>query len=413
MASGTGSLAWLLLLSASMLVGSFLAGNLPLAMSLSEERLRLVSTFGSGLLHRRWRRHGHSHDGRSFDDHSLANALIPRRPSPSTPPSGSSLPSKRAYFTEPSAGSQQSAERHASTLLQWHGAEPHNVQVSSGGGGAQADHSHDHSHSHLEDVTMPSSNGVPKATTHGTDAGNLGAIDNNSKSQQHRPEGAQELESALPSPGHSHSHESAYEPHKYIGPSLIAGFAFMFLVDQISTHSHPQSTSRIAVSELRDSHSHSHYSKKKTLSASVGLIVHAAADGIALGAASVSSTDNLGFIVFLAIMLHKAPSAFGFCTFLMQEGYTRRAIRQHLFVFSAAAPVAAIMTYLSLVQSEAANPQGNQHWTGVLLLFSAGTFLYRGRGGGHGEKSLSRAQIACLLAGFATPMILSIEVSQA
>ena len=44
---------------------------------------------------------------------------------------------------------------------------------------------------------------------------------------------------------------------------------------------------------------------KATWTATLGLVVHAAADGIALGAASATSRFNIELIVFMAIMLHK------------------------------------------------------------------------------------------------------------
>ena len=44
---------------------------------------------------------------------------------------------------------------------------------------------------------------------------------------------------------------------------------------------------------------------KSTWTATLGLVVHAAADGIALGAASATSRFNVELIVFMAIMLHK------------------------------------------------------------------------------------------------------------
>lgn len=47
------------------------------------------------------------------------------------------------------------------------------------------------------------------------------------------------------------------------------------------------------------------------------------ADGIALGAAATTSHTDVEFIVFLAIMLHKAPAAFGLVTFLLHAGLER------------------------------------------------------------------------------------------
>jgi zinc transporter 9 len=38
-----------------------------------------------------------------------------------------------------------------------------------------------------------------------------------------------------------------------------------------------------------------------------------------MGAAAVSSKPEVEMIVFLAIMLHKAPAAFGLTTFLLEQ----------------------------------------------------------------------------------------------
>jgi len=55
----------------------------------------------------------------------------------------------------------------------------------------------------------------------------------------------------------------------------------------------------------------------------LGLVVHAAADGIALGAAAMGDNHQLEMVVFMAIMLHKAPGSFGLATYLLHEGLTR------------------------------------------------------------------------------------------
>lgn len=44
---------------------------------------------------------------------------------------------------------------------------------------------------------------------------------------------------------------------------------------------------------------------EKAWPATIGLVIHSAADGIALGAASASSKASLELLVFIAIMLHK------------------------------------------------------------------------------------------------------------
>ena len=44
----------------------------------------------------------------------------------------------------------------------------------------------------------------------------------------------------------------------------------------------------------------------------------------------------------------QAPAAFGLVSFLLHDGLDRGRIRKHLFAFSAAAPIGAILTFLIL-----------------------------------------------------------------
>ncbi|KAG5857877.1 hypothetical protein ANANG_G00024050 [Anguilla anguilla] len=131
-------------------------------------------------------------------------------------------------------------------------------------------------------------------------------------------------ESVVAGGDHAHSHEQL---HAYIGVSLVLGFVFMLLVDQIGS-SHVHST--------EDPESGRAGTSKITTT--LGLVVHAAADGVALGAAASTSQTSVQLIVFVAIMLHKAPAAFGLVSFLMHAGLERNRIRKHLLVFALAAP---------------------------------------------------------------------------
>ncbi|XP_004837379.1 zinc transporter ZIP9 isoform X3 [Heterocephalus glaber] len=135
---------------------------------------------------------------------------------------------------------------------------------------------------------------------------------------------------------HEHSHDHT-QLHAYIGVSLVLGFVFMLLVDQIgSSHMHSTDDPETA----RPSSS--------KITTTLGLVVHAAADGVALGAAASTSQTSVQLIVFVAIMLHKAPAAFGLVSFLMHAGLERNRIRKHLLVFALAAPVMSMVTYLGL-----------------------------------------------------------------
>ncbi|PIK53089.1 putative zinc transporter ZIP9-A [Apostichopus japonicus] len=165
-----------------------------------------------------------------------------------------------------------------------------------------------------------------------------------------------------------HHHSSVEEAHHLIGVALVLGFVFMLLVDQCSgggSHSHGTTT---------DNESQQRTSSNK-ITATIGLVVHAAADGIAMGAAASGSRADVQFIVFAAIMLHKAPAAFGLVTFLMHENYQRHKIRKHLLAFSVSAPIATVVTYFGLSHASK-QALSSINATGISMLFSAGTFLY-------------------------------------
>lgn len=116
----------------------------------------------------------------------------------------------------------------------------------------------------------------------------------------------------------------------------------------------------------------------KSFATTVGLVIHAAADGIALAASTFITQTSIGFIVFLALMVHKAPAAFGLTSVLLKQGLTKRQAKAHLIVFSLAAPVGAIITWflVSLISGGKLDSEENtKFWTGLLLIFSGGTFL--------------------------------------
>ncbi|KAK6039875.1 hypothetical protein COOONC_22620 [Cooperia oncophora] len=75
-------------------------------------------------------------------------------------------------------------------------------------------------------------------------------------------------------------------------------------------------------------------------------------------------------------MLHKAPAAFGLVSFLLMEGIDVRSARKHLLVFSFAAPFAAVVTFAVIESLGRDSLWSSESSTGVLMLFSAGTFLF-------------------------------------
>ncbi|GLB38237.1 putative ZIP Zinc transporter [Lyophyllum shimeji] len=108
-----------------------------------------------------------------------------------------------------------------------------------------------------------------------------------------------------------------------------------------------------------------------------GLAVHGLADGLALGASSLAQTgsggtSSLPLIVFLALIIHKAPTSLALTTSLLATSLPRAKCKKYLAVFASSTPIGAIASYLLF--SFLGNGDGG--WTGVALLFSGGTFLY-------------------------------------
>lgn len=195
-------------------------------------------------------------------------------------------------------------------------------------------------------------------------------------------------------------HHEEGAPTSYIGFSLITGFILMFLIDKLPRHASenlqpPPPTRHISLDNLSqglhsspsdagDEESESFLQsltptpkQSRSLATTTGLVIHAAADGIAMGASATSSDTKLGFIIFLAIMIHKAPAAFGLTSVLLKQGLSKRAARGHLIIFSLAAPFGALSTWLlvHLLGGGGISGEKGQWWTGMLLLFSGGTFL--------------------------------------
>ncbi|GAB7349814.1 hypothetical protein MBLNU459_g0522t2 [Dothideomycetes sp. NU459] len=333
----------LLGLSLIMAIASFGAGSLPLSISLSPRQLRLITAVGTGVLvgtsliviipegietlySARGLDHAHSSSSRSLSSRHIHHAI----------PLDSQGDAPRAV-----------EDRRTNPVLV-------SLYVSSTG---HAERLHDYRRSEETAPPQPAA-GVP---------------------------GSKE-------PLEEHSE---WEPHAWVGISLISGFILMYLVDRLPRHasasSQPQpsyiSLNRFTLrrSGTQDDEQIDHDSipsddahQSRPSSTTVGLVIHAAADGIALGASSTGSSRRLGLIVFLALMIHKAPAAFGLTSVLLKQGLSKRRARSHLVVFSLAAPVGALVTWATantLGKGNFGGEEGTQFFTGVLLLFSGGTFL--------------------------------------
>lgn len=205
------------------------------------------------------------------------------------------------------------------------------------------------------------------------------------------PEGIEMLYSST-SQGSSHGER---ENHLAMALALITGYLIMHLFTYLpplilSKHEH----SSIPMSSLPSSprleravSNPTSVEPAKSLSnTTVGLCIHALADGIALGSSAVSNNLALEGIVFFAIMLHKvhlllklakvqAPASFSLTTILLRESYPRHSTKRQLLLFALSSPISTIVTYFTL-SSFGNGGSDISFWSGVFLLFSAGTLIF-------------------------------------
>ncbi|KAF2804048.1 Zinc/iron permease [Mytilinidion resinicola] len=364
----------LLALSTLMAIASFLAGALPLSLALSQRQLRFVSALGTGVLVGTALiviipegietlysigKKGHSHD------HAVRSVKLPEVQLwkyAGTPQTTSASPLPTA------------SEAVNPDYLELRAVKAPGVVIVPRAKDAQ-DAAKDAQDAHDEDDDHPKK-------PQGDDDSSEGDLGKERIHPQPKVETPEE--------------HKGREPHAWVGVSLVLGFILMYLVDVLPDTLGPsQPKYRPLHIDLSNLSRGSHHSNSPGIPSSpapgleppsprssattIGLIIHAFADGIALGASTTAPSTSLGFIVFLAIMLHKAPAAFGLTSVLLKQGISKRTARTHLLLFSLAAPAGAFVTWSAvhlLGRARLGGDDGLTWATGCILLFSGGTFLY-------------------------------------
>jgi zinc and cadmium transporter len=137
-----------------------------------------------------------------------------------------------------------------------------------------------------------------------------------------------------------------------VGVFVLAGFLLIYVLERF-VMVHPCGEEECAFHHIG-------------IPAFCGMTVHALIDGLALGAGF--TLPNLSVAITAAIVLHKLPSAVSLTGILLHCRYTPKQIVLAMTLFSAAAPLGALLSFTIL-----------SHMTGDLLLtgvsISAGTFL--------------------------------------
>jgi len=168
----------------------------------------------------------------------------------------------------------------------------------------------------------------------------------------------------------SHAHAAVEEHHDVdgwlLGGAILAGFVLMLILEGSGIghaiheehHDHDQ----------EHGHEHIHHSKGGWMMV-LGLTLHSATDGLAIGAAAATGSTAITATVAMAVLIHKAPAAFSLGIFSMHERENRNDSIRDVLVFSLATPIMMMIAFYALADLET-------HIIGLTMLFSAGTFLY-------------------------------------
>ena len=155
------------------------------------------------------------------------------------------------------------------------------------------------------------------------------------------------------------------------GVMVLAGFLVMMMIESLGVgHSiHEEHHNH----EGDYGHAHVHHPRGLSGVVAIGLTVHALTDGVAIGAGMATGALDVAVPQLVGVVFHKIPAAFSLGVFCLHEvrqsRATLRSILLYILLFAIATPGAVYLSWHGLGNI-------NELWTGVVLLFSAGTFLY-------------------------------------
>ena len=166
---------------------------------------------------------------------------------------------------------------------------------------------------------------------------------------------------------HTENHsEDEHANGLLFGGAILIGFLLMLILEGFgfghAVHEEHH--------DHEDTHNHGHVHHGSSGWILVfGLTMHALTDGIAIGAAAASGSIAITTTVFIAVLIHKGPAAFSLGVFSMHERETQKDAIRDLIIFSIATPIMMIFSFFVFEDLET-------NMIGLIMLFSAGTFLY-------------------------------------
>ena len=162
-----------------------------------------------------------------------------------------------------------------------------------------------------------------------------------------------------------------FPPSFVVGASLLLGFIVLFVIEHaLSIREATSTLGSVDVYHQRRFQAVILSILRSALT--MGLIVHSFVDGFALGASFLNQNETLQFLFFFMIVIHKIPTAFSLSVVLLREGVSLSMCKFHNLAFALTTPLSSVLTYFLVYLFKIDSP----FVLGVLLLVSAGTFLF-------------------------------------
>ncbi len=138
-----------------------------------------------------------------------------------------------------------------------------------------------------------------------------------------------------------------------VGIPILIGFFIIYILEKfVMVHSCEEDTCNVHTIGL---------------SAFFGISFHSLIDGMSMGAGFI--VKDIGLIIFLAIVVHKFPSALSLTSILIHGGYKKVNIIKLVMIFSLTTPIGALISFSVLKNLH----ENILAWT---IGISLGTFLY-------------------------------------
>ena len=172
----------------------------------------------------------------------------------------------------------------------------------------------------------------------------------------------------------------AIKEGKYMPAFIALGFLLLYLSEHLlnvhihhipeeSSQAHGHNPHSLPVAGNPTSHPSDMIADSKGMVAFVGFNLHDFIDGLAIGAAMITS-QAIGVLVFLAVLLHEVPAGFAVATILRSSGRSRRvALLSGVSIGVVTLVGISVPFWVGGVSSVV---------TGVFLALATGSFIYLG-----------------------------------